>query len=148
MKVEEINIGSSHHLLVHCNTVQLFFFIICFHCVRLSLASVLHHYFLLFFLSSLFLLCVFFSSSLPAVCVILVSFVGSRLTRLACCDLPPSRIDPSSFSPHAAQIKTHAIIRRSPSGSEVKGSWPSVCGCKSFICCFSCYGKKKIFFQQ
>ena len=139
MKAEEINIGSSHHLLVHCRKVRHpaegsdYFLLECR--TRRSLRSL--SLFSPYFLFPLSLFFSFFLSSFPPLFVLFQShLVVFDSPGLACCDLFPSRIDPASISHHDGQIKIHAdhsqvAVQR----SEVTGSWTGSC---SPVCVRAC----------
>ena len=106
MKVEEINIGSSHYLLVCCGMVRHpaedfdYFPLVC---QTLSSPRSLSLF------SPFSCPCCFFLSSSPCcLCCSSLIWCFSDSPGLACCDLFPSLIDPDSPPPHGGQIKTHA----------------------------------------
>lgn len=112
-KQEEINIGLSHHLLVHCSKVRHpaedfdYFLLVCQTRSSLRSLSLFSPFFYLLFTASFFF--AFFSLLLPLLFVLFQShLVVFDSPGLACCDLFPSHIDPASISPHGGQIKTHA----------------------------------------
>lgn len=128
-KWEEINIGLSHHLLVHHSKVlhpaEDFDYFPLLWQTRSSLRS-------LSLFSTFFLFPLSFLSAFSLLLPLLFGLLHSHLEvfdspGLAYCDLFPSRIDPA---PHPT-LRHMLIIYHSQSRSEVIGSWPCspLCGC-------------------